>query len=371
MDIQKGGRILNSRSPIFFRKRSFWAILVVVIVVCFSYSLSFATSIRQGLSVKLVDAPPWVVSGAWNTESTEFTLVDVVGARLLRYSLEGALVSECRNAKVPLPSLIQRVGDDYVVEAEDGGLAWLDDDCGYKKGIDLKNTFSPNLKAYIRSVYGWTMLRDGVLLFGDLERGEGGWSSAFMYVPLAAPSSFSIVREMAISDPARQFYLLGNPYLASAGGKGYFLVMNETPFVAEFDPSQANKKEGSPPPRAFRLSETFRRRPMLPKKDGLNKAANLFGEIEKSTMITGIYGLDDKLFLAGRIRNPKLAQTQWVLEEIDRKSGKAQPFLNLPTSASHVVLLPSQNRWAVVEKGVVKSAGNQAIESVRFFDVKF
>jgi hypothetical protein len=90
----------------------------------------------------------------------------------------------------------------------------------------------------------------------------------------------------------------------------------------------------------------------------------MFAEIERSFMVSGIYGWEGRLYLL--IRRPRrgVEASTWSLTRIDPETGATSGRIDLPTTAPHVTLIPGPESWAVLEKGRVQGFGQQDIPSL-------
>jgi hypothetical protein len=173
---------------------------------------------------------------------------------------------------------------------------------------------------------------------------------------------------MEHNDPARNFYLLGMPFVATVGSRGYFLVMADEPFIVEAlpGPSKTATIEWNIP------AEVAGKRPALPEKRGISSAPGLFKALEHASVPSGIYGWKDGLYILSR--KPKDAGlSAWSIKEVkpgENKQMKVSSSWGLGVSANHITLVPGNDRWAVVAKGEVVNLGDQKLLSILLLDAR-
>jgi hypothetical protein len=74
--------------------------------------------------------------------------------------------------------------------------------------------------------------------------------------------------------------------------------------------------------------------------------------IRQSTMIAGVAGQGEFLYLL--TREPGSGSgTRWLLHQIDPARDKLLRQIQLPTSSSHLIVVPGEKLWALIEKGPV------------------
>jgi hypothetical protein len=309
--------------------------------------------------------PAWVVSGTWTESPLELLLVDAVGNSVLRYSSTGSFLGAVPNLEGIDPSLISSSPGGALLEGNDGQFVWLNRKLEVARKLSALNLDYKSKAATLASVFAWAPASDGhIYAFGDIRReeedGSENWSSAFVRFPVAAPQKIQIIKEFSLSDPVRNFNLLGMPFIATVGKTGYFLVMDSQPYILGWSP-------GRPKPIRMALPADFGTAPKLPEKKGVSSAGDLFKTLETASMPSGLYGWKGSLFVLIR-RSDETQKTQWLIGKVD-PTGNAHPeeFI-INSSANHLVVIPGPGRWAVLEKGPVISLGQQQVKSLLLLD---
>lgn len=319
-----------------------------------------AQSMITGTRQDLKNSPAWAISGAW-APGDSIIIIDSLHSHVLRFSPRGEplkpIVSPGKGAKAfPKPSIIHPLAQGgYLLEDEDGHLLKMDQSLRPLKSFDLLK-YGSGRKGSIRSVYNWAPFGSDVLTFSDVED-KGAWFSAFLRVPLGNPANFEILRRIEIQDPTRNFYLFGNSYVTTLADKGYFLVMDETPFLVE-------AAKGAPPRRMAALQGLLSRRPDLPENKGIGSVRSLFQALEDSAMPVGLYGWNNFLYVLMRRPKDSTDGTEWSLTKIDPRADKVVSNGQIDTDASHLTVIPGPKNWAFLEKGSVEGLGKQEILGV-------
>jgi hypothetical protein len=169
-----------------------------------------------------------------------------------------------------------------------------------------------------------------------------------------------VVHRIAPLDPKFDLYRLSSPYLASVGGRTYFLDLSE-PASLDVLPT------GEEPKRYLTMLPSSSRSARISRRANLTEpeaTTALYRAVEESSLPAGLYGFRDSLYLL--TRRPQDGKTDWTLAQLDPGSGKELRSVSLPTSAAHLTVVPGERYWALVEKGPVESWGKQAIETVVF-----
>ncbi len=337
-------------------------VINAVLSVLLFVSAASAVPLIAGRRVQLQSPPSWVNSGAWSADGEALLLVDALNSKITSYSPHGerlksiASPSKVGSLAFPRPSVLHTAQRGYLLEDEDGHLIVLGNDQQPKTSIDLLAQAKNNL-GDVSSIFGWVPMDSSILAFGDIKR-DNGWVSAFMRIPLANPDKFEILHAMAIGDPARNFNLLGLPFVASIGNdQGYFLVMAEVPYI--MDAGSA----GQPARRLAALNQYAGKRPTLPEKKGVESAQRIYQKIESSSFPAGLYGSRGFLYVLLR-KAVGVGRTEWSLVKINPKTDKVVWVRPIKSSASHLTVIPGPENWAFLEKGPVESLGKQAIDSL-------
>lgn len=304
--------------------------------------------------------PGWTSSGAWAPDGS-LILVDALYSRVLRYSVGGVLLGEVKPTSrfaFPKPTYISAIPGGYLLGSGEGHFVRLDRNLAPVEAMDILAA-SKGPKHEIGGIYGWVPLGNGekILTFGDVRDADGTWSSGFLRVTLKDPAKFEIVHPMRFDDPARKFYLVGNPYLASIGNRGFFVLMTSAPSVREV-PADSSK---SRPLSNLATRKLMGERPQLGEKHGLRSYVSLYASLERAqNFVSGLFAQEDQLYLLKR------SGTDWSLTPIDPNSGVAESSRQLGVVANHLTVVPGPKEWAFVEKGAVVGPLQQQVSKVAF-----
>jgi hypothetical protein len=305
----------------------------------------------------LSPAPAWAGSATWNPGGDAIIVSDQVNQELSVYSSQGS-----RRGQVPRlkgspeiaikPALIQANNSGYILEHQDGNLLFLNQSLNISRSLNLLEACKGS-SGKIGAAYSWTSVGDDLLVVGDIDKGEKGWSTDLVWVRPNAPSDFKSLNEMSLEDPSRVYYHIGLPYLTHIGPTGYFLLMNEVPEVYKITDSSTKTKTNA-------INKLGFRRPNLPKISGAHDYPKIYAALEKASMPAGLYGWKGLLFLLIRKPSRTEGQTDWSLVRIDPiKDVIVGNPLPLPTKSPHLLIAPGPKYWAIIEKGVYRGVGDQ------------
>lgn len=330
-------------------------------------------TVREGVRrVVLAPKPGWSISGVWSPGGETLLLVDAVRSRVLEYSRSGELR---RQHTVPMegttafsrPSWIRPWTGGYIVEQEDAGFVTVSPEFEAREGFDLMEaTRSTDLKNV--AVFLWAPLSsEDLVAFGDVQLASGEWKTGLLRVRLDHPPRVEVIAELEGDPEDLDMYLMGLQYLTSLDGRGYFVDMSETPpslleVRVEEDGSAATRRLPVFTDRS-RHGPPFLR-PYLSELGAVNQVPGVFAELERSFMVSGVYGWEGRLFLL--IRRPRHGAegSTWSLTRIDPDTGAPGGRIDLPTTAPHVTVIPGAESWAVLEKGRVEGFGQQDIPTL-------
>ncbi len=319
-----------------------------------------ATGLR---TVALARKPGWNVSGATGPADT-LLLIDALHSRIDQYSSSGAFVAEIKSPDdrfaFPKPTYIHPIPGGYLLESDEARFIRLDSKLVPSERIDLL-AGSKGPRHEIGGIYQWIPLGNGdsILAFGDVHDADGSWSSGFLRVSLKNPAKFEIVKPMRLDDPARRFYLLGNPYLAALGDRGYFVLMGRSPSIYEIAADSAEPR----PLSSLSMRKALGDRPQLTEQRGVHSYVALYASVEQARgFVSGLYTEGDALYLLKRE-----GSTSWSLARVDPTSGNVEFSKQLPEiSAHHLTVIPGPQEWAFVEKGAVVGPLQQDVSKVVF-----
>jgi len=342
-------------------------ILVLAIATAQAVQSEAASDIRR---IRLDPRPEWSVSGVWSPGGETLLLVDAFRSLVIEYSTEGELRHEYQ---VPLkgsldfsrPSWIRvwpRGG--YIVEQEDAGFVVVDEDFQPLQEVDLRGTEQVSGFQHA-AVFHWVPLSNGDLVaFGDIQTQDGSWKTGIFRVSLSASPQVTVLLEVDIEPEELDLYLVGLPYLTALDNRVYFVDLTAGPPVMreiEMREDGSNVVHRLPisTPQAGRLPLL---RPYL--SGNLDQLSFVYSELERSSMISGVYGWNGALYLLFHQPNGISDGSSWSLAHFDPSTGKRGGEIHLPTTAAHVTLVPGPKSWAVLEKGRVKGFGQQDIPSL-------
>jgi hypothetical protein len=305
------------------------------------------------LRVPFDDPPSSAISATWDREERTLLLADYKKREIRSYDLRGHLDQRLSFTSGSPPMFIARDGDGYILKDAYFSLAWLNSDLTASQG-HKPGDFRSGASAALDVIWNWLPLNDNLLLFGDIKKDKDHFVSAIVRMQRSEDGCFESMQTMSKDDPARTFFLLGFQYLAGLNNRGYVLVMDKTPYIVEV--GLGARKLGAFP-------TGFRGRPSLPLPSDISKKTlpSAYETLVKSKVAAGLVAWKNHLYLFAREPLPGRG-TRWTLWLVDplRDSVARTPIV-LPTNAEHIIVIPGETRWAIIEKGPYRGLGTQEI----------
>jgi tetratricopeptide (TPR) repeat protein len=333
-----------------------------------TYLTKPGSRIEQALGeTKLIPQPTWVTEGAW-LDTSSFVVVDALRNALLRYGIDGHLIDVKKNfvmhdTQLAYPRRVRSTAaGTLVLELEANHLLWLDKSGTPVRETQLLNRQGP--EGRLAGILDWTIVgEDTILVVGNILGPDGSWTSGLVRAP-AASKTFEMIKTWSAEDPSGVYYRLGQPYLSTLNGKVYFLDIGETLTLYEVSVNSATgslRRVASVP---GGIASTPRQE--LGRLQTPTRAADLFQLVESLDVPAGLYAAGGSLFILRRPNDQNARDASWTLEEVDPEQGTLLRTIRLPTSAHHLTVIPGATRWALIQRGIVKSIGKQSISSTVF-----
>lgn len=305
------------------------------------------------------------------TRSLDSSELIIVGKRapqedfkMFRYSLEGKFISEIPDS-VSRPASAQRDGDRIVAKDEDV-FVWFDKDYERLNYEDFL-TQSPN-GSTLTSANQWLLVEDNLFVLGDvvlqeeehsllgsgLGQPESSWERGVFHVPTDSPGNFRLIELLSTDRSFSGIYLIGYPHFARTGDKAFFLNV------------EGPNKEGPQLTCLYRQKWRCASLPIRPYGFDLTpdfsglRIPEAYSLFEKSTLIAGLYGWQNSLYVLTKCPTPEEGpeETRWFLTRLDPSSGLSLYTLSLPVTAPHVILVPGDDAWVIVEKERFEAGAN-------------
>jgi hypothetical protein len=297
----------------------------------------------------------WLFYGEWVNGGTELILPDTMAGRLLRYRRSGSdfhPLAVSTSATFTRPNSIHNTERGLVVLDLVDRLVALNSGLQPTWETRLADVHFPHgdrVEAFLSFIgvdadfLGITALANGQthekwlgiarLRLGDSPRLERVRTLPSMFTNEGA------------------FYLSHEgPYLAKTNEAIYALIFDRNPHIERLLPE----------PRTLATFPAGYTSPML----GFNTRDNTLPASrtwEASTAPVALFGRERFLYLL--TRQPRVeGGTRWMLFQIDPQRDHMVRSVELPTRASHVVVIPGSREWAVVEKGRMVAVGDRFAE---------
>jgi hypothetical protein len=257
------------------------------------------------------------------------------------------------------PEAIFGLGGGLLVRrAATGEYVELDGRLGIKPGRPHRVTGIPD--AHGTEVKGiWILEADGrdLVVCSDLYLGGGvdrsrieNWRTGVVRIPLDAPASFEILREFATDDRTALGCRLALHLIANLSGRSYLLALEDRPRIYELRPGiEARPLDAFPERFAFSpgLGESS--------NPGRESIPDIFNYLENATTPVGLFGWEGALYLLARSPGADRG-TDWWLTRIDPATDTVAGTVRLATRANHLMVVPGDPYWALIEKGPVENS---------------
>jgi len=349
---------------------------VTVIVI----ALALAVPVYAGASCPLITdvaLPTASDSGVWT--GPVLNLVDVFGARILRYGKDGKLrervdMRDIAGLRAFEPRALGRSDSGLVLQLNRGNFSNVNARFQPTAMIDLKAAdYRASATAagggVVDRVYNaWATAGDNLVFCADVQRGNN-WSSGYLVAPLANPNSYTFLDERSIQDPELVYCRTGMHYIAATSyGDVYILVGKDDDGDGQEDATVirhwtfTDGKLGS----SGNLPARFGARPTLGNYVTSDDFAATMRTLELATMPAGLFVSDDGSVLYVLERAPTRNGTRWTLEVVDATNGARLGEATLPSTSSHLTVVPGPDEWAFLERSPALGFRDFASEGLRF-----
>lgn len=300
--------------------------------------------------VQISDSPEWVTAAFWG-KGSYLGLLNGYEGEISLYDLGGRLRRRVKSGG-PLEAVVNYRGR-LLAKGRRNVFFFLKEDLGSLKPFALPG---------FGSLYaGWVTNGDEIVAYGSVPI-AGGTSQRNNSKPANFQLGFVRVKmttgsaSLVLPFPKNDFYRINHQYIATANGESYFLAMGSSAIIYRL-PRGRSAVPLKAMPREFlevpRLQEEF---------VGPDAVKQRFGQIESLRMPVGLYGQGKFVYLL--TRDPE-ACSPWSIFKIDPTSDRVVGSVSLPSLARHLTLMPGDPHWIVIEKGVVASAGHQAVKGIQ------
>lgn len=309
--------------------------------------------------------PHWI--STLERSSDEILLTDPKSSELLAFNVNSGTMNKVSvPAGIP-PSSITKIEGGFLIKDRDNGVIL---GSGAKAGSALSlGTTKGGGRTGLSSLYSnWVTRGSTFIGFGSVARAElansqydasRGFELGFVKGRVSAALGQFQEVELLEATEDNDLYLLGFPYFA-ANDDGLFFVRMVGDRAALM-----RVREGTTPAleELSAFPEDFRTVPKLGPNLGPSTTAPRFAQIEKQTMIVGLFGQGKFLYLLAREPDAGQGQ-QWFLFQINPAEPKPRGRVRLPTTANHLSVAVGPDYWYLFERGGVRGWGDQDIKTV-------
>ena len=317
--------------------------------------------------------PVYATQGSWSPDGSKLLLVDPAKNEVYIYGGAGleylgtmpppAFVG--KNAFYPVS--VRPVGKEMLVEGYPQRLVLLGDRYQVKTALhplDIAVTSKKSVKRnQVKSLWNWTVAGGDIVACSDIEQADGSWITGIVRFPMGDSTHFQEFAPSDFKEPGWVFCRLGFPYFASIGDNAYVLLFRGQPGIYESSPGAKELR------RLNDYAPDNLQPVQLPEfSSRLQFAAATMRAVEETTMPVGIYGWDGSLYVL--YRQFDYRSTRWVLHQVDPKTGKLLGQAEIHVDATHLMLIPGDKRWALVQKGPALRLGEERTEAIRVIDAR-
>ena len=332
---------------------------------------SMSMEAQQCTRYELHEPPSWVSTATYDSANGVLLIADPKMNELLRLSPVKSELSRHVFANGFKVSTVTNFGDGFIVKSREGARL-LDADLKEVGSFNFKQNAEKNSTGLGSLYSNWAALEGTFLGYGsavgagiDPTRGDRDPGRGFElgFVTGTLDLEGGSVRDVKLLEATddNEFYLLGNQYFAS-NNKGIFFVRmiggyaSVATLVA--DARQPIQSLASFPKGYASIPKTGDR------GFGIPTFAEYFEQLESVTMPVGLFGSVDDLFLVTRERGGLPGSTKWLVHSIPLDSAEPIVSYTLPTAAKHITFASSDENLYLIERGHVRSWGEQSIKSV-------
>lgn len=322
-----------------------WAALAAFVIPGCLTPPSTAMECRR---VNLDPRPRWTFSAEWLSDAEQLVIVDVLGGRILRYDAESAsplgAASHPGNGPKAFdrPLEITRINEQLVLLNRTDHVLGLDSDLSPAWGAKISDIIFPGEErvTHVRSLVG----HEGSIVAKvriNQPDGERWWGIGRLV--LGDQPSVERLEEFPpeTTPVGYAYYAFPGPLLARSGSAVYALRFEGGPRIQRILPSPA-------PLSSFPAGYQT---PNIPRSSGPGSTESHFQAWERSVTPEGLFGRGEFLYLL--TRRPAAGGTEWMVHQIDPAEDRLVRTTTLPTMASHIVVVPGDKEWAIIEKGPV------------------
>ena len=314
--------------------------------------------------------PVYATQGSWSPDGSKLYLVDPAKNQVYVYG--GASMGYLGTMPPPAfvgknsfyPVSVRPVGNELLVESYPQRLLLLGARYQVKSALHPLDVTVTNKKSArrdrVKSLWNWTFAGGDIVACSDIQKADDSWVTGIVRFPMNDSTNFQQFETSDFQYPEWVFCRLGFPYVASIGDKAYVLLFRGQPGIYETSP-------GAKKLRRLDYAPSILQPVRLPEfSSKLEFAAATMRAVEETTMPVGLYAWHGSLYVL--YRQFDRGTTKWLLHQVDPKSGNLLGRAEIQVDATHLMLIPGEKRWALVQKGPALRLGEERTEAIRMID---
>lgn len=339
------------------------AVAALLVAACASTGPPAARS-SPCLRTELEPTPLWTAAAVWSADGEELLLVDPGSHRLLRFSAAGRLVDQVELAErleldYSVPLRLQVLPNGYLLSGRHR-LVWLDRSLAVTRVTRPADDLAPGapeevLLSDVEAVGG------DLVAFADYERTADEWGRGF--VRLKRRGALQPLLELPLDDDelTEYYHYDRRPFLARIKGTVYALRLRQPAQLLRLRRGRLAKVAD------LELADGYRAQSLHAAGGRLFLLAERLepraeeGEKPSAPALRSA-GPADAAALLELSRAEVMRRRQWLVQEVDPKSGRLLGRYPLPTASMRLRLLPGPRHWALLEERLAPSLGEQGAE---------
>lgn len=301
--------------------------------------------------------PLWAYSGVWAFDTSSFYVVDILDESIKQFSLTGDYLRKVKGADLGVesfsPSFIKLSGERFVVQNAGGRFVWLDSRASRVIKIVPIMDQENESGARVAALSSWQLCGDHIVGFADIAT-SSEWTFGYVKVPVHQPSDFSIIETFDPRSSVGLLSRLGIQYVAPLPEGGCAIWLGDRHKLWIVKPDSLMEL-------GIDLVEGNFDKPWENWKQNTDHVER-FHSVSDSRLGTELFV--DTEFYYFLIRTPP----GWKIEKVRREDLTSAGVWTLPTEAEHLIAIPGENAWILIEKGKVNGMGDQQIHTFLVVD---
>lgn len=336
---------------------------IYFVTLCIAFCVISRAQDHRSLTIP--DGPSWISGATWGATEDRVIVSDPSQRRLLFFKVtENELVRETTPKKLAAIEAdgvltISKFNDGFIVKtAQDQSMLRFNKEW---ESVGHVNPHKLNqLDSGLGSLYSnWTSRGSKILGYGSITNTpqdvvrDRKFKLGIVMAELSANGATRWVRLLYPTE-YNDYYLLNNRYFTSNDANMFFVLMEEKATLYRVTDSGDLSRMNAFPVR-------FRSVPgiLIARKT----TQEVFAQLEAQAVAAGVIGYKDSVYVLTREPLEGDGGTRWLLFRIDPQSDAVVGHVELPTTKNHIVVVPGEFNFLILEGGPVRAWGRQSFET--------